>query len=61
MCIDVTNATITVDVVAGKQQIYEFECELAWGVSRCIPDIKFQPADLQNVPFIDRLINGDGR
>ena len=56
VCVDVSDTAISVDVVAGKQQVAEAKGELTDGVTGSVPDLEFDIAECQPVALVDRLV-----
>src|SRR5438093_9940561 len=59
MSVDVADAAVAIDVVAGKQQVSQAKGELAMRVSGRVPRFQLEVADAEDLPLADGPLNLD--
>ena len=59
--IDVADAAVAIDVVAGEEKISHPERKLGRRMTGRVPDVERQLADFENIPLVDGLIKLNGR
>ena len=54
MRVDISDASVSIDVVAGEEQIAQAERQLAVRVSRRVPHFDLSAPHVEDVAFVDR-------
>ncbi len=58
--VDGSHATVAINIVAGKKQLAQAKRQLTVRVARRMPDLQFDIAHLDLVPFLDQHIQLEG-